>query len=102
MWSSDEVVFEENENLEDQILTLYIPIPTENKVVLAPWGKFKDVLKNDLTFDIIQPDSSIDVPVRSLVVLKKTKVYSNRRKKISFKYYKWNGSKFTFIKEVLE
>ncbi len=100
LWSSDEVEYEENDELEDQIFTLYIPIVTANKVVLAPWGKFKDILKNDLTFDIVEPSSSINIPVRNLVVLKTTKVYSKNIKKISFKYYKWNGSKLIFIKEI--
>ncbi len=103
VWSSNDVVYDENDDaLENQILTLYIPIATANKVVLAPWGQFKDILNSDLTLNTIEVDSSIAIPITNLIVLKNTKVYSKRIKKTSLKYYKWDGNGLIFIKEIFE
>jgi len=106
LWSYPESEnFEENEDeakdLKDEFYKIYIPISTFDGVVLAPWGKFDKILKNDLSLDIFEYKPSIGVPIDDLIVFKETKIYKSNIKKINIKYYKWTGGKLELVKKTI-
>lgn len=90
LWASPTDGSDEESETSDYY-KIYLPITSANKVILAPGGKFENILQPDLSHDLIDTPPHSEVSLNLVAVEKTTTDMEGNELKKDTVFYQWNG-----------
>ncbi len=104
LWSNGYISNEgEGSEIKEESYKVYLPIQLPNRIVLAPYGKFSNILKKNLKHDLFHYNNSIiNIPIKDLVVTQQFKTFKDNSKEIETLYHKWTGDSLVIVKREVD